>query len=1051
MSIIDLIVQTIVAGATLSRTPECSLPLQRAYRALISYLQSHYPHIDLDRITKQPDSVRGRIFLAEDLANAQADQDKLLLLQVHGLIDALHTHQAAIANTVGVDLAALTTAALRIRDVQSSGTGVRMTESTVHGTTEIDGVTGGITGQGTAVAIGGSIFYGDVYIGADADKVRQIKALREAYLRRLLTQLDTLALSGIDPKTATQEQASGLRMSAVYTALLTQTTEHGMGGDAQLAQLRKGEPRRLSALEQLNRHNRLVLLGDPGSGKSTFVNFVALCMGGELLRDPAVNLTLLTQPLPPEKEARAAQAKEEKTPEPQPWQHGPLLPVRVVLRDFAASGLLGQGGAVGAAQLWTFINNELTKAGQGEFAEGLKQELLGRGGLILLDGLDEVPEADARRAQLKGVIEDFAAGLGKCRILLTSRTYAYQNQAWQLRGFTAPILAPFSDGQIRHFVERWYAHRAAVLLQDPTAAQGRAELLKAAIFRSARLHDLVERPLLLTLTASLHAWRGGSLPERREELYADAVDLLLDAWEGQRVVRDGKGASVAMQPSLAEYLQVGRDKVLALLQRLAYNAHSRQPELVGTADLAEDELVLALLGLTERSDLQPRLLVDYLSQRAGLLIPRGVKVYTFPHRTFQEYLAACHLTGEGFPEELARLACHDPNRWREALLLAAAKVARGTPFALWSLVDELCPHLLTTSRCATGQAWGTLLAGQAIAELVRDPVAGLPELSPRHQERVDRVRHSLVHILTGTVLPANERALAGRTLAYLGDPRPEVMTVAGMQFCYIPPGPFFRTDQKHTKTELSYGYWMARYPVTNAQFQAFVAAGGYEEKRFWTEAQQAGYWTKAGFKSRIYDEARTGPYDLSDPYNLTNHPVIGISWYEALAFCRWLAAQLPSTGGFADRWTVRLPSEAEWEKAAVGGTTIPTTPTVAMLPQLTSASAGTMQRNPLPKRDYPWGDGADSELANCIESKIETTSAVGAFQAGSSPYEVEELSGSVWEWSNDDYDETYILRGNSFNSEKSKVAVSSLVGDHPDYGALHLYGFRCLVVPISHP
>ena len=119
MSIIDLIVQTIVAGATLSRTPECSLPLQRAYRALISYLQSHYPHIDLDRMTKQPDSVRGRIFLAEDLANAQADQDKLLLLQVHGLIDALHTHQAAIANTVGVDLAALTTAVVMPHDRDS--------------------------------------------------------------------------------------------------------------------------------------------------------------------------------------------------------------------------------------------------------------------------------------------------------------------------------------------------------------------------------------------------------------------------------------------------------------------------------------------------------------------------------------------------------------------------------------------------------------------------------------------------------------------------------------------------------------------------------------------------------------------------------------------------------------------------------------------------------------------------------------------------------------------------------------------------------------------
>ena len=243
---------------------------------------------------------------------------------------------------------------------------------------------------------------------------------------------------------------------------------------------------------------------------------------------------------------------------------------------------------------------------------------------------------------------------------------------------------------------------------------------------------------------------------------------------------------------------------------------------------------------------------------------------------------------------------------------------------------------------------------------------------------------------------------------------------------------------------------MARYPVTNAQFQEFVATGGYGEERFWAEAQQAGYWTPAGFKGRIDGKARRAPFALSAPYNLPNHPVVSISWYEAFAFCRWLAAQLPSASGFADKWTVRLPTEAEWEKAAVGGATIPTTPILATLTQLTTASAGTQQPNPLPKRDYPWGDGADAELANCVESKIETTSTVGAFQAGASPYGVEELSGNVWEWSHDvDESDGYPwLRGSAYYSEKSKVVVSSRHWVDPDYG-YHFIGFRCLVVPIS--
>jgi formylglycine-generating enzyme required for sulfatase activity len=1058
----ELLVRTIIAGATAIHAPTCGAPVRAAYAACVAVLARTHPALSLGPIERRPLSPYNHDLLTAELTELGDPAAPELLTAAQGLAVALADQAPASATVIGVDLHEIKAAYLRLFHIRSSGIGVQVTQGEIQGGAEIGDVTAGpVTADSPHghhavirdTSVGGDLHVGDkIYV--EDPNAPDVKALREAYLRRLVSQLDLLALGGVDPKATGAATESRLHLSAVYTALLTQTSEHsgavpkGKRRPKEAAALIEREMRVLSAIELLNRHPRLVLLGDPGSGKSTFVNFVGLCMAGALLGDPRINLQLLTAPLPSDKEedrttTRPRDATDQHDPAPQPWQHGPLLPVRIILRDFAATGLPPVGEAATAAHLWAFVAADLQRAGLGDYGEPLRRLLLATGGLILLDGLDEVPEADQRRSQIKAAVEDFAATFGKCRLLLTSRTYAYQKQEWHLRRFEATILAPFTVGQIRYFVDHWYAHRAAMLLQTAEEAQGRAALLKSAIARSDRLHALAERPLLLTLMASLHAWRGGSLPERREELYADAVDLLLYQWEGQRVVRNAQGEVLFMQRSLAEYLEVGRNKVLTLLQGLAYGAHSSQPDLTGTADLAEDALVLALMALSDRADLQPRLLVDYLSQRAGLLTPRGVKIYTFPHRTFQEYLAACHLTEEGFPEQVAHLARTDPNRWREALLLAAAKVARGTPFALWSLVDELSPQPLPPAPCADVDAWGALLAGQAIDETVRDAAGRLPTLSPRNGERVVRVCQSLVQLLRYSRLPAAERALAGRTLAHLGDPRPAVMTIAEMEFCYLPAGPFLRTDKENSQADLPYAYWLARYPVTNAQFAEFVAADGYKQASFWTEAKEAGYWQKSGFKGRSDRAFRQAPYSFGEPLGLSNHPVVGVSWYEAVAFCHWLTEQLPLPG-----WAVRLPTQPEWEKAARGGLTLPAPASPVPFHKLTVPPAPMMHSNPNPQRLFPWGDTADPERANYTESKIGTTSAVGCFASGASSYGVEELSGNVWEWSQDVHRYGKTIRGGAYYTEANEVSAAAAFRNHPDLG-YNAAGFRCVVVPIS--
>ena len=898
---------------------------------------------------------------------------------------------------------------------------------------------GGTYITGDVITGGGDFVSRDLYIinntyaGPDDDKpTDRSNPLRMAYLRWLSQQVDTLFLSQVNPA---DQAATRLRLQFVYTTQLTQSivstqsspstaNNFEQNGQPHGKQERADEGHRLTAVESMNLHPHLVLLGAPGSGKSSFLKYVALCMAGEILGNEAANLKHLTQPIPVgnsngEEEVVGLHADRAIH---QQWEHGALLPVFITLRDLVAAGLtpqahMPQAHTVKIEHLLDYVNTSLAWAGLATFMPDLQRELLDQGGLILLDGLDEVPERDELRQRLHTLIEDFCAIYPKCRVLLSSRPYAYRDQPWRIPSFVETTLAPFQSWQISLFIEHYFAHLdAGYPVADPLKSVARINTIKAAIAHNRHLRELAATPLLLTLMMSLFVWRDGVLLERRAELYAQGIDLLLHEWEAPKSMQIGDSKQWTL--SVHEWLQAPQARLRQVLEELAFHAHAQQTTVDATARIPTADLVNALLKAAGRSA-RPALLAEYIQHRAGLLIDQGDGTHTFPHRTIQEYLAACHLaTAAGdFPKQLVALVRADPQRWREVLLFAGDLFARHQSYAGWALVDRLCPQ--PYAQRAVGAAITAsdrqmaLLAGRLLVETELYQSAAFDQTEA---QTLDCVRGWLLHLIDEQQLPTPDLATIGTDLGRLGDPRPGVglssLGLPAIDWLEIAAGPFLIGADRFTCSLITAPYRISRYPITVAQYGSFIEAGGYAEPR---------YWTAAGWAWR-QQAAIQAPAPCFDPIQAPNHPQTGVSWYEAVAFCTWLTA--------VSGEVYRLPSEAEWERAA----------------------------RHTDGRTYPWGNDFDPNRCNMRDDGVAQPTAVGIFPKGRAHCGAADMAGNVWEWCATPWQKSYnnyaelvdntlngnerrVLRGGSWANERRLMRAANRHRNHPNHRGPNV-GFR---------
>jgi len=274
------------------------------------------------------------------------------------------------------------------------------------------------------------------------------------------------------------------------------------------------------------------------------------------------------------------------------------------------------------------------------------------------------------------------------------------------------------------------------------------------------------------------------------------------------------------------------------------------------------------------------------------------------------------------------------------------------------------------------------------------------------------------------------RLEVGEVLGCLGDPRfsgpcnlPEFIPLSGGEF-WMGEDDSGRSNEKPRHRVTLEGFALAKYPATNAMFARFVEDKGYQTLKWWEDARKAGYWEPSkGFRWGNLPRSWS-----NERFSGANQPVVSVSWYEAVAYCRWLTATLN------DGYEYRLPTEAEWEFAARGREA----------------------------RSYAWGNDWIKGRANSSELNLKRTTPVGLFSDGATPEGILDLTGNVWEWCSDwfgkkeyarrvgqvvcnpqgpDKGASKVLRGGSWGSSTEWVRCASR-SNRRVAGASGTYGFR---------
>ncbi len=190
--------------------------------------------------------------------------------------------------------------------------------------------------------------------------------------------------------------------------------------------------------------------------------------------------------------------------------------------------------------------------------------------------------------------------------------------------------------------------------------------------------------------------------------------------------------------------------------------------------------------------------------------------------------------------------------------------------------------------------------------------------------------------------------------------------------------------------------------MSNSHYRIFVDEGGYRMPGYWQDAARAGVWQPDGSILDQWGETSVPtPLRFGPDFDLPSQPVVGVCWFEAMAFCRWLTERLEAKGAIDASHEIRLPRSHEWRRAARGG------PAGSPEPRIRQASTGLGRDShpdafqpgaSLEERTFPWGDSLDEDRCVYHSTGLLWPAPVGCSATGRSPSGCEDMAGNVWEW-----------------------------------------------------